>query len=121
MPVVNTSPFEITAEPLPGGSVRVSLVGEFDMGVGDTLSETLVGAARHPGGTAVVVDLQRTIFLDSHGVAGLVAGYAAATQAGRRFTVINARGLVEQVLEITGLAEVLLDDSHPRAPADPAT
>jgi anti-anti-sigma factor len=113
MPVVNTSPFEITAESLPGGTVLVSLVGDFDMGVGDRLSEALVGAARRPGGTAVVVDLQRTTFFGSHGLAALVAGYAAATQAGRHFTVVNAHGLVEQVLQITGLAEVLLGHDHP--------
>jgi anti-anti-sigma factor len=109
MPVVNTADFEIIAQPTPGGLFRVSLAGEFDMGVGDTLSEALVGAARHPGVTAVVVDLERTVFLDSHGVAGLIAGYEAAADAGRHFTAVNARGVVKEVLDITGLAEVLLD------------
>jgi anti-anti-sigma factor len=90
------------------------LCDEFDMSVGDTLSEALVGAARHPG-VSVVVDLQRTGFLDSHGVAGLVAGYEAATRGGRRFTVINARGLVKHVLDITGPSEVLLDPEIGRA------
>jgi len=108
MPVVNTAHFEITAQPVSGGLLRVCLIGEFDMSVGDALSAALVGAARHPGVTAVVVDLQRTVFLDSHGVAGLVAGYEAATRAGRTLTAVNARGLVNEVLTITGLAEVLL-------------
>jgi anti-anti-sigma factor len=121
MPVVKTSPFEIIAEPMPGGSFRVRLAGEFDMSVGDALSEALLDAARQPGVTAVVVDLRRTRFLDSHGVAGLVAGYEAAARAGRRFTAVNAQGLVKDVLDITGLSEVLLDRDHPATPADRAS
>lgn len=112
-------PFEIVAEPLRDGAVRVSLVGDFDMAVGDQLSETLAAAARRPGGTAVVVDLRQTAFLDSHGVHALVAGYTAATRAGRRFTVINAHGLARQVLDVTGLGEVLIDEEYPWAPAGP--
>jgi anti-anti-sigma factor len=117
MPVVTNSHFDITVESMAGGFVRVCLAGEFDMSGGDELSEALVSAARHPGSTAVVVDLQHTVFLDSHGVAGLVAGYQAATQTGRQFTAINARGLVKDVLDITGLSEVLLRDHHPATPA----
>jgi anti-anti-sigma factor len=71
--------------------------------------------------SAVVVDLQRTIFLDSHGVAGLVAGYDAATRAGQRFTAINTHGLVKQVLDVTCLSEVLLDHEQSATPADPAS
>jgi anti-anti-sigma factor len=98
---------------MPGGFLRVCLSGEFDMSVGDTLAEALVGAARHPGVAAVVVDLQHTVFFDSHAVAALIAGYQAAAEAGRRFTTINARGLVKEVLDITGLAEVLLGPDNP--------
>src|ERR1700733_5467638 len=118
MPVVNTSPFEIIGEPMPGGSFRVRLAGEFDMSVGD--AEALVDAARQPGVTAVVVDLRRTSFLDSHAVAGLIAGYEAAARTGRHFTAVNAHGLVKDVLDITGLSEVLLERDHPVTPADPA-
>ncbi len=121
MPVVNASPFEIIAQPMPDGFLRVSLAGEFDMGIGDALSEALVGAARQPGVTAVIVDLRRTVFLDSHGVAGLVAGYQAAAQGGCRFTVVNAHGVVKEVLEITGLSEVLLDHEDLTTPADPTS
>jgi anti-anti-sigma factor len=110
MPVVNTPHFEIVSQLTPGGVLRVGLAGDFDMSVGDTLSEALVAAARRPGVSRVVVDLDRTVFLDSHGIAGLVAGFEEATRAGRGFTVTNARGLVREVLDITGLAEVLLDE-----------
>ncbi|KUL30760.1 hypothetical protein ADL15_24245 [Actinoplanes awajinensis subsp. mycoplanecinus] len=87
--------------------LRVCLAGEFDMSVGDALSRALLEAAGRPGVTRVLVDLTHTRLIDSHAIAGLVAGYQAATSAGRSFTVVNGRGLVQQVLDITGLSEVL--------------
>ena len=89
-----------------GGVLRVCLAGDFDMSVATELSDALVRAARAPGVRRWVVDLHRTVFLDSHGIAALLAGFEAASRAGRGFTVTNAHGMVLQVLEITGLAEV---------------
>jgi anti-anti-sigma factor len=97
---------EIRTELKRGGVLQVCLAGDFDMSVAAELSDALVRAARAPGVTRVVVDLQHTAFLDSHGIAGLLAGFDAATAAGRGFRVTNAKGVVRQVLEITGLAEV---------------
>ena len=108
--VVTTSEFKIVARVTEGGVARVSLSGDFDMSVGTRLTDTLVLAAREPGATRVVVDLKQTGFLDSHGLAGLVAGYEAAVLSGRPFTVVNATGLVRQVFDITGLAEVLIGE-----------
>jgi anti-anti-sigma factor len=107
LPVVNTGHFQIATQRDADGVMRVCLAGDFDMSVGSALSDALVGAVREPGVARVVVDLERTVFLDSHGVAGLVAGFDAAVQAGRRFTVTGAQGTVKQILEITGLDEVL--------------
>jgi anti-anti-sigma factor len=106
MPVVTTPLFAITSQEKPTGVLRVSLSGEFDMSVGDSLSGALLDAVRRPGTTRVVVDLERTELIDSHAIAGLVAGYEAAIATGRGFTVVNGRGLVQQVLDITGLSEV---------------
>jgi anti-anti-sigma factor len=105
--VVTTPPFTISRQEAPTGVLRVILSGDFDMSIGDTLSRALVDAARQPGVTQVVVDLAGTRFIDSHAVAGLVAGYEAAASGQRGFTVVNGRGMVQQVLEVTGLSEVL--------------
>jgi anti-anti-sigma regulatory factor len=59
--------------------------------------------------------MERTVFLDSHGVAGLIAGFDEAVRAERRFTVTRVRGTVKQILEITGLDQVLVDDEEPLA------
>jgi anti-anti-sigma factor len=115
IPIVNSEQFQIATQPAGGGVLRVRLAGEFDMSVGSALSDALVEAVRAPGVTWVVVDLERTVFLDSHGVASLVAGFDEAVRAGRRFTVTRARGTVKHVLEITGLDEVLVDDDEPLA------
>ncbi|MET0423247.1 MAG: STAS domain-containing protein [Actinoplanes sp.] len=104
---MTTPPFAISVLAAPDGVVRVRLSGDFDMSVGNALADTLVETARRPGGTAVVVDLEQTRLIDSHAVAALVAGYQAATSARRDFTVVNGRGIVQQVLDITGLSEVL--------------
>lgn len=106
-PVVTTPPFTISHREAPTGVLRVSLSGDFDMSVGDTLSRALIDAARRPSVTRVVVDLDQTRFIDSHAVAGLVAGYQAAAAAQRGFTVVNGHGTVQEVLDITGLSEVL--------------
>ena len=110
MLVVTTPIHEIRTRTAPGGVLHVCLAGDFDMSVAAELSDALVHAARTPGVERVVVDLGRTDFLDSHGIAGLLAGFDAAALAGRRFGVTNARGMVLQVLQITGLAEVFLDE-----------
>ena len=110
MPVVSTPHFEIAVRPASQGVLLVCLAGDFDMSVGDALAEALIGAAHSPGADHVLVDLRRTVFFDSHGIAGLVAGYEAAVAAGRRFTVAHAQGMVKQVLDITGLSEVLGGD-----------
>ena len=109
MLVVTTPIHAITTAPAPGGVLRVCLSGDFDMSVAAELPNALVDAARGPGVRHVVVDLERTAFLDSHGIAGLLAGFEAAGGLGRRFTVVNAHGIVRQVLEITGLAEIFVD------------
>ncbi|MCM4078077.1 STAS domain-containing protein [Paractinoplanes hotanensis] len=104
---MTTPPFTISQQEAPTGVLRVSLAGDFDVSVGDALSRALADAARRPAVTHVVVDLEQTVFIDSHAVAGLVAGYEAATAAQCGFTVVNGRGTVQEVLDITGLSEVL--------------
>ncbi|BEL06718.1 hypothetical protein Q0Z83_049090 [Actinoplanes sichuanensis] len=103
-----TSPaYTITHERTPTGALRVILTGDFDMSIGDALSTSLLEAAHRPEITHIVVDLEHTRFIDSHIVASLVTGYRAALTAKRGFTVVNGHGTVQQVLDVTGLSEVL--------------
>ncbi|MFI5934524.1 STAS domain-containing protein [Actinoplanes sp. NPDC051494] len=105
-------PYRIAAEPAQDGVLRVFLAGQFDMSVGTGIVDTLTTAASGPGVTHLVVDMDGVEFFDSHGVAGLVAGYEAAHAAGRRFSVVNTRGMVTHILDVTGLSEVFRPDEH---------
>jgi anti-sigma B factor antagonist len=83
----------------------VSLVGECDLSVRDEMTTALLAAVeRSP---VVVVDLAGVDFLDSSGLHGLVSGYNAAQEGNRLFYVVNARGVVAQLLELTGIGELL--------------
>ncbi|WP_203843352.1 STAS domain-containing protein [Winogradskya humida] len=111
MRVVSIHHYQIAVQPARDGVLLVCLGGQFDMGVGTALADALRTAAQEAGVEQVFVDMQRVAFFDSHGIAGLVAGYEAARSAGRRFSVTNARGMVKHILDVTGLAEVLCQDA----------
>jgi anti-anti-sigma factor len=104
---VTTRPYTIADEQTPDGVLRICLAGEFDMSAGDTLRRALTEAASRPHVQQVIVDLQHTRLIDSHAVACLVAGYQTATTLRRGFTVVNGHGIVQRILDITGLSEVL--------------
>jgi anti-anti-sigma factor len=107
IPVMSSQPFSISQHETVPGVLRVALSGEFDMGVGDSLSDALEQAARQPGVDRIVVDLAQARFIDSYTIATLLTGYTKAVAAQRSFTVVNPRGTVQRVLDVTGLSEVL--------------
>jgi anti-sigma B factor antagonist len=90
-----------------GGDDRlvVVLAGECDLSVRDALTEALTDAVdRAP---VVVVDLAAVTFLDSSGVHALVTAHRAARAQDRRVYVAGAVGVVADVLELTGVGELL--------------
>jgi anti-anti-sigma factor len=101
--------FEATTSAQPG-RVVVTLVGECDQAVREEFVAVLLTAV--DGAPAVVVDLARLDFLDSSGLHGLITAHHAARARGGRVSVVNASGVVANVLDITGVGELL------RPPAD---
>jgi anti-sigma B factor antagonist len=98
------------------GQVTVSVCGEVDMSVQKQLMTALSEAASQTAGGRVVVDLSHTSFLDSSGIAALVTGMRAASEAGAVYRVTGATGLVQQVLTVTGVLALLTGEAGP-APA----
>ncbi|OJF13386.1 STAS domain-containing protein [Couchioplanes caeruleus] len=96
--------FEATTSTAPGRFV-LALAGECDLEGRDRLSELLLGAIDRAD--LVVVDLEAVTFVDSSGIHALVTAHHAAKRAGGRLHVVNARGPVATVLEITGVAQLL--------------
>jgi anti-sigma B factor antagonist len=93
---------KVSAQP---DRVVVALAGECDLAVRDELSAALLTAL----GTArtVVVDLAELRFLDSSGIHGLVAAHHAAVRDSGRLYVVNARGPVADLLDLTGVGDLL--------------
>lgn len=90
------------------GRVVVSLTGEADLSVREELAGTLVDAvATSP---VVVVDLSALTFMDSSGIHGLITAYQAAKARRSRLYVVNAGGVVADLLQLTGIADLLAPD-----------
>jgi len=59
---------------------------------------------------AIVVDVQLLRYLESASLRGLLHAHSAAEADGRTLVVHGATGIVRRVLEIAGVADLLLDD-----------
>ncbi|MEU8818616.1 STAS domain-containing protein [Actinoplanes sp. NPDC048796] len=97
------------------GETRVVLSGDCDLSVRDELLTVLDAALTAAGGShpRVVVDLAEVGFLDSTGVHGLITAHHAALGRHGRLVVVNAKGAVAAVLDITGVAGLLSDAAPP--------
>jgi anti-sigma B factor antagonist len=97
------------------GRVVVSLAGECDLSVRDELTTALLAAV----GTSrmVVVDLGALSFLDSSGLHGLVTAYHAAQRDRGHLYVVNAGGVVADLLDLTGVADLLSPPADGTRPA----
>ena len=87
------------------GRIVVALSGECDLAAREELTSTLLNAVADS--PEVVVDVGAVTFLDSSGVHGLVTAHRAARLDGRRLYLVNAGGMVADVLDITGVADLL--------------
>jgi anti-anti-sigma factor len=98
------TPFQVSTSTQPGRAV-VALTGEGDLAVCEELTTALFAAVA--SAPAVVVDLAALRFLDSSGVHTLVMAHQAAQRDGVRLYVVNASGVVADVLDLTGVADLL--------------
>ncbi|MBB5873429.1 anti-anti-sigma factor [Allocatelliglobosispora scoriae] len=83
----------------------VAVAGDCDLAGREELTATLLAAVADA--RIVTVDLSDVEFLDSSGIHALVTAHHAAVQATRRLYATGATGVVAQVLELTGVAELL--------------
>ena len=89
----------------------LAVAGEIDMVSTEELDEAIEHALAINGITRVVLDMQHTTFLDSAGIRSLVLAHQAASEAGIAFQITNPSVIVRRVLEITGVFELLAQDS----------
>jgi anti-sigma B factor antagonist len=96
--------FALTIEPLAGGAVRVALRGELDLEHAYTFEEEM----RRVEGTrphCVVLDLRGLSFLDSSGLARLLAANRRAQRERRRLLLVRGTKAVQRLLAITAVGQ----------------
>jgi anti-anti-sigma factor len=88
-------------------AIIVAAGGEIDLATRGDLDDAIEKAIT--GGTAghVVVDLGAVTFLDSSGIAVLIRGRNLANAHHVGFRITAARGIVRDVLEMTGIWALL--------------
>jgi anti-anti-sigma factor len=85
------------------GVIRLAVAGEIDLATCQPLSAAIREAIVSDRVAELIVDLDKVAFLDSSGVRTLVEGMRLAHVEGVTLSVMNARGIVREVLDITGV------------------
>jgi anti-anti-sigma factor len=96
--------FGLTIEPLAGGAVCVALRGELDLEHAYTFDEELRRVERaRPH--CLVLDLRALSFLDSCGLARLLAARRRARRERRRLLLIRGSTPVQRLMALTAVGE----------------
>lgn len=88
------------------GAIVLVVTGDIDLGSRGALETRIADAVREPV-RAVEVDLSGVDFLDSSGIASLVAGWRMSDAAGRSYRVIAAAPLVQEIMSLAGVWDLL--------------
>lgn len=101
-----------------GDVVTVVVSGDVDLSAAPAVADAIEEALAVDGAKWTEVDLSGVAFLDSSGITLLLRGRRRADECGVGFRVVGARGIVRQVLEMTGVWDHLCapDGSGPAAP-----
>lgn len=96
---------KMTAEPIAPGAVKVILEGRLDITGAGVIDLQFSAIAGSPKG--VLVDLSGVTFLASIGIRTLLPGAKAVQRRGGRFVLLSPVAAVEQVLEVSGVVDLM--------------
>jgi anti-anti-sigma factor len=96
-------PFKLSERRIWPGCIEIEVEGELDLAVSDRLRQALDTASDGP--CHVLVGLGACDFIDSSGLAVLVAASRAFADRGRQLLLYGVHGQVRRMLAITGLTE----------------
>lgn len=99
------------------GQKVVRVGGELDLADASSLLNTILNIP----GTAVIIDLDQLSFIDLAGVRALRQAADCLEREGRRLLVHNARGCVERVIALSGLADRFVEECPARNHAAPGS
>jgi anti-anti-sigma factor len=91
--------------------VVVALSGELDVNSAPQVAEALGQLADGGDVATVLVDVSRLTFVDSTGLRVILAGRERLQTVGATLALDGASGVVERVLEMTGLRSLLAQQS----------
>lgn len=105
----------LTIEPLgKANAIRIGLKGELDLEHAYTFDEELKRAeAKDPD--CICLDLRELSFLDSCGLARLVAARRRARRAGRRLVLVRGSAAVQRLFQLTAVDEAFEIVNAPEA------
>ncbi len=91
------------------GIVVLTVAGELDLATKDQLAAEVAGVLAQPDLARLLLDFGPLAFIDSSGIAALVAARRTALTRGVRLTVTNCGDFAQRVLTITGLYQELTE------------
>jgi anti-anti-sigma factor len=91
-------------------TATVHVSGDVDLATVVQL-EVAIAAAAGDDAATVLVDLAEVGFIDSAGINTLLKARRTADGRGVRFAIVNATGIVREVLDLTGVLAHLSDDT----------
>jgi anti-anti-sigma factor len=112
--------FELHEAACGPSRAEVRVCGEVDMATAPAMQEAIERAASSPPIAEVTVDLGGVTFMDSSGLAALVNAQRALSRADQIVSLGRVTPRIERVLEVSGLAAVLLRHPRVRALDEPA-
>ena len=106
----NSENLRVTAAAAPDGGVVLQLAGELDLSTVsifvEALDELLDGDP-----TRIELDMSELSFIDSSGVGAYVTAHRRAQAKGSRLWVGERSGLVQRVLQLSGVEEALAQEA----------
>src|SRR4051812_14104873 len=102
-----TVPFAVTKEAGDDGEVRLTVSGEIDADVSETLAAIVINAVGCDGVTSVTVDLARARFVTADAANCLLGGHGTALRRGCVLRLVNVQDVTAQVSQVPGLADVI--------------
>jgi anti-sigma B factor antagonist len=108
MSVMDDGARQVVTALIPGlNRLRLVVSGELDLATSPQLLMAVKDALDSPSCRDIIIDMSEVTLADAHAVGTLVLAYLACRHVGGRLTVFGARGVVAEVLQLTGVGALV--------------
>jgi len=95
------------------GEIRLRVSGELDLEVTSSLLDSILSAGAASNNGRVVVDLSQVTFIDSSGLAALVAAHRQLASRSQQLVVADPAPGVSRVFSLAGVDQILAIEQAP--------